>query len=157
METLHPAVGVALAAVGGHAVAVIEHPDIVAVLVDSDLGRAVAFVELVEGQWTAPAFIGGQAHREIKRRTETQASQPIQGLSRKRYTPAGSTEWSWFAFTGIAAHDAATVAATSSIDTYTAGIADGGSVFAVLRGRSDETPGVVVHTLDGATYPVPVH
>ncbi|WP_433560628.1 hypothetical protein ACQP1O_23410 [Nocardia sp. CA-151230] len=160
----HQAIEVALAALtgpggGAHPVAVLERHGVVAVLVDNPVGRAIVFVEHRDGQWVGPGIIGGQFHRTVDRRTETTPGQPIQRLSRSRYstlTPDGEpSELSWFGVTGIAAQDAAAVTITSSIDSMRVDVGDDGLVFAVAQGRTDEKPGVVIHTRDGGAHLAP--
>lgn len=124
--------------------------DAAAVMVDTDSGRILTVVQQEAGVWRAPTMLSGSARRSVVRpgRSAPPRVLPAVGSTRVRSVTG---DGDWVAIRAVAAEDAGSVEARSSIDSSTVSIAaeDGGAVLILVRSVRDEPVSLSVRTRDG--------
>lgn len=124
--------------------------DAAAVMVDTAGGRILAVVQQEAGVWRVPTMLSGSARRSVVRpgRSNPPAVLSAVGSTRVRSVTG---DGDWVAIRAVAAEDAGSVEARSSIDSSMVSIAgeDDGAVLILVRTAMDERVSLSVRTRDG--------
>lgn len=156
MDTLdHPAIAVAIGVLtrGDRdltPVTAIVRDEIVAVLVDGEVGRWIVFVQPLNDEWVAMGITFGSPKPAQPRADRTTDYLPLARKGGRFHQVDDGT--GWYAVIGLAARDAVSVSVRSELEESIMPISEAGVAFALVRARWREEPDVYVHTTGGQRF-----